>query len=157
MKKLFMIAVAAVAVSCGNKQQTLQSENDSLVVATEVPEQETDTKDVEDKTVEKIQDFYKNYVFGEEEVTDEVVNKYCTKKLSKKLKDDYEYEGGGYAIWDFRSDAQDGPSDVQEVTNIESLGNGVYKVQYNDMGHKGFCNITVVVEGGNILFDKISK
>lgn len=161
MKKLFIIAVAAIAVSCGNKQQSLKSECDSLITTADSQIEEATPKnnaeDIDAKAIEKIQEFYKNYVFGREEATDEVITKYCTKKLAKKLVDDYEYEEGGYAIWDFRSDAQDGPSDVQEVTAIESLGDGVYKVKYNDMGNKGSCKITIVVEGDNILFDKISK
>ena len=108
------------------------------------------------KVIAKIQEFYKDYVFGRKDVTDEVITKYCTQKLAKKLADDYEYEGGGYAIWDFRSGAQDGDSDVQELTNVYSLGNGVYKVRFNDMGTKGSCNISVIVEGDRILFDEIN-
>ena len=108
------------------------------------------------KFIAKIHEFYKNYVFGRKDVTAEVIAKYCTPKLAKKLADDYEYEGGGYAIWDFRSGAQDGDSDVQELTNVVSLGNGVYKVRFNDMGIKGSCNISVIVEGDRILFDEIN-
>ena len=113
--------------------------------------------DVDAKAIEKIQEFYKNYVFGNQEATDAVINKYCTKELAKKLADDYEYEGGGYAVWDFRSGAQDGDSDVQKVNSVESLGEGKYKVSYNDMGTKGSCIISVVVDGDNILFDEISS
>jgi hypothetical protein len=83
-------------------------------------------------------------------------DQYCTKKLAKKLSDDYEYEGGGYAVWDFRSGNQDGDSDVQEINSVEALGEGKYKVSYNDMGTKGSCIISVVVDGDNILFDEIS-
>lgn len=161
MKKLLFIAAAAIAVSCGNKQAAQQQENDSTSVKTEnveqVIESSNNDEDVDAKAIAKIQEFYKDYVFGQQDATDEVIAKYCTKKLAQKLADDYEYEGGGYAIWDFRSGAQDGDSDIQEVSNIESLGGGVYKVQYNDMGTKGSCNITVVVDGDNVLFDEITK
>lgn len=161
MKKLLFIAAAAIAVSCGNKQTSQQQENDSTTVKTESVEQESvstnTSENVDAKVIGKIQEFYKDYVFGKQDATDEVIAKYCTKKLAKKLADDYEYEGGGYAIWDFRSDAQDGDSDVQEVTNVESLGSGVYKVVFNDMGTKSSCNIKIVIEGDNILFDEISK
>ena len=84
-------------------------------------------------------------------------DQYCTKKLAKKLADDYEYEGGGYAVWDFRSGNQDGDSDVQEINSVEALGEGKYKVSYNDLGTKGSCIISVVVDGDNILFDEISN
>ncbi len=128
MKKLLFMAAAAIAVSCGNKQQAIQAEGDST-----------------------------NYVFGNKEATDEVINSYCTKRLAKKLADDYEYEGGGYAVWDFRSGAQDGDSDVQQVDSVKALGEGEYKVSYNDMGNKGSCVISVIVDGDHILFDNISK
>ena len=162
MKKLIVIAAAAIAVSCGNKQQAQQSESDSTFVATDsvVVEEvapENNAAELDAKAIEKIQKFYKDYVFGQEEATDEVINSYCTKKLAKKLADDYEYEGGGYAVWDFRSGAQDGDSDVQKVNNVEELGEGKYKVSYNDMGTKGSCIISVVVDGDNILFDEISN
>ncbi len=161
MRKLLFIAAAAIAVSCGNKQQAQQSESDSTIVATDsvVVEAapENNAAELDAKAIEKIQKFYKEYVFGREEATDEVINSYCTKKLAKKLADDYEYEGGGYAVWDFRSGAQDGDSDVQKVNNVEALGEGKYKVSYNDMGTKGSCIISVVVDGDTILFDEISN
>lgn len=162
MKKLLFIAAAAIAVSCGNKQQAQQSESDSTIVATDsvVVEEvapENNAAEVDAKAIEKIQEFYKNYVFGNEEATDAVISKYCTKKLAKKLADDYEYEGGGYAVWDFRSGNQDGDSDVQEINSVEALGEGKYKVSYNDLGTKGSCIISVVVDGDNILFDEISN
>jgi ribosomal protein L17 len=162
MKKLMIIAAAAIAVSCGNKQAAQQQESDSTIAATDsvVVEEvapENDAAKMDAKAIEKIQEFYKSYVFGNKEATDAVIKKYCTKKLAKKLAADYEYEGGGYAIWDFRSGAQDGDSDVQEVNSVEALGDGKYKVSYNDMGTKGFCVISVVVDGDNILFDEISN
>ena len=93
------------------------------------------------------------YVFGVEGLTDEVVNKYCTKKLAKKLADDYDYDDGGYAVWDFRSGNQDGEEDTQEVISVEPLGNNTYNVKYNDMGAIGNCVISVI--GDEILFDDI--
>ena len=162
MKKLLFIAAAAIAVSCGNKQQAQQSESDSTIVATDsvVVEEAAPTNnaaEIDAQAIEKIQEFYNNYVFGNEEATDAVINKYCTKKLAKKLADDYEQEGGGYAVWDFRSGAQDGDSDVQKVNSVVALGEGKYKVSYNDMGTKGSCVISVVVEDDNILFDELSQ
>ena len=162
MKKLLFMAAAAIAVSCGNKQQAIQAEGDSTNVATfavvaEEGAADNDAAEKDAKAIERIQEFYKNYVFGNKEATDEVINSYCTKRLAKKLADDYEYEGGGYAVWDFRSGAQDGDSDVQQVDSVKALGEGEYKVSYNDMGNKGSCVISVVADGDHILFDDISK
>lgn len=157
-----MIAAAIAVVACGNKQQSQQQEKDSIEVAIDTTSQQVasqaDQQATNDaKVFEIIREFYKNYVFGKKETTDEVINKYCTKKLAKKLAADYDYDDGGYAIWEFRSDNQDGDSDVQEVTNVEAMGNGVYKVSFNDMGTKGSCKISVIIEGEKILFDEIHK
>ena len=157
-----MALFATAIVSCGNKQQSQQFEKDSTEVAIDTIAQQVDSQAEQQaasdaKVSEKIREFYKDYVFGKKETTDEVINKYCTKKLAKKLAADYDYDDGGYAIWEFRSDNQDGDSDVQEVTNVEAMGNGVYKVSFNDMGTKGSCKISVIIEGEKILFDEIHK
>ena len=62
--------------------------------------------------------------------------------------------GGGYAVWKFRSGAQDG-EDIHEIEKIESLGDGKYIVHYNDMGNKGTHTITTVIQDGEIFFDKL--
>ena len=161
MKKLLIIATAVAVVSCGNKQQSQRhQDNNSFVTATDsaVTEESAASQPNQNaKAIEKIQEFYQKYVFGREEMTREVAYKYCTKSLAKKLADDYDYDGEGYAVWDFRSAAQDGDSDVQEVNDIEELTENMYKVTYNDMGHKGVCIITVVSEGDDILFNEIEN
>ena len=161
MKKLLVITAALIAVSCGNKQPLEQSESDSATVATDSIIQDEVVKDdsniINEKAIGLIQEFYKEYVFGTQAVTDAVINKYCTEKLARKLKDDYDFDDGGYAIWDFRSEAGDGDSDVQELTDVEPLGDGKYKVFYNDMGNKGTLILTIVLKDDNILFDGIEK
>ena len=109
------------------------------------------------KAIEKIQTFYSRHIFGNEFASDSVIAKYCTKELAQKLRDDYDNEfsdGGGYAVWKFRSNAQDG-SDIQEVEKIEPLGDGKYLVHYNDMGNIGSHTITIVQQNGEIFFDKL--
>lgn len=161
MKKLLVITAALIAVSCGNKQPLEQSESDSATVATDSIIQDEVVKDdsniINEKAIGLIQEFYKEYVFGTQAVTDAVINKYCTEKLARKLKDDYDFDDDGYAIWDFRSEAGDGDSDVQELTDVEPLGDGKYKVFYNDMGNKGSLILTIVLKDDNILFDGIEK
>ena len=108
MKKLLIIATAVAVVSCGNKQQSQRhQDNNSFVTATDsaVTEESADNQaNTNSKAIEKIQEFYQKYVFGREEMTREVAYKYCTKSLAKKLADDYDYDGDGYAVWDFRSE-----------------------------------------------------
>ena len=69
MKKLLFMAAAAIAVSCGNKQQAIQAEGDSTNVAphavvAEKGAADNDAAEKDAKAIERIQEFYKNYVFG---------------------------------------------------------------------------------------------
>lgn len=151
MKK-FLFILATMVVSCSDKQPQEQ-------VQPTVTESSTETihEDIDAKAIEKIQTFYGNYIFGRQETTDSVIAQYCTKTLAQKLRDDYDNEfseGGGYAIWEFRSGAQDG-EDIQEVEKIENLGENRYLVHYNDMGNKGTLTISTIVENNEILFDKL--
>ena len=139
IKISLIFLVAATAFSCSDKQESSSS------------------NDPDAKVFEKIQTFYANYIFGTQEATDSVIATYCTKNLAQELSKAYDAEfsdGGGYAVWKFRSDAQDG-EDIHEVEKIEPLGNGKYTVHYNDMGNKGTHTITIVQQDGEIFFDKL--
>lgn len=112
---------------------------------------------LDSKAIEKIQTFYSRHIFGDEFANDSVIAKYCTKSLAlvlSKAYDDEYSDGGSYAVWKFRSDAQDG-EDIHEVEKIEPLGDGKYQVHYNDMGNKGTHTITTVIQDGEIFFDKL--
>ena len=138
IKISLILLVAATAFSCSDKQ-------------------ESSSNNVDTKAIEKIQTFYTNYIFGDEFANDSVIAKYCTKNLAQELSKAYDAEfsdGGGYAVWKFRSDAQDG-EDIHEVEKIEPLGNGKYLIHYNDMGNKGTHTITIVQQDGEIFFDKL--
>jgi hypothetical protein len=113
--------------------------------------------DADSKAIEKIQTFYSRHIFGDEFPNDSVIAKYCTKELAQELSkayDDKFSDGGGYAVWIFRSNAQDGEN-IREVEKIEPLGDGKYIVHYNDMGNKGTHTITTVIQDGEIFFDKL--
>lgn len=138
IKISLIFLVAATAFSCSDKQ-------------------ESSNNNVDTKAIEKIQTFYTNYIFGDEFANDSVIAKYCTKNLAQELSKAYDAEfsdGGGYAVWKFRSDAQDG-EDIREIEKIEPLGDGKYTVHYNDMGNKGTHTITIVQQDGEIFFDKL--
>ncbi|PWJ36807.1 hypothetical protein [Fibrobacter succinogenes] len=138
IKISLIFLVTATAFSCSDKQ-------------------ESSSNNVDTKAIEKIQTFYTNYIFGDEFANDSVIAKYCTKNLAQELSKEYDNEfsdGGGYAVWKFRSDAQDG-EDIREIEKIEPLGDGKYTVHYNDMGNKGTHTITIVQQDGEIFFDKL--
>jgi hypothetical protein len=135
IKKSLILLAAVTAFSCSDKQ----------------------AQQLDAKVFEKIQTFYTNYIFGTQEATDSVIAKYCTKTLAQELSKAYDDEfsdGGGYAVWKFRSGAQDG-EDIHEIEKIEPIGDGKYLVHYNDMGNKGTHTITTAIQDGEIFFDKI--
>jgi len=110
----------------------------------------------DDSAIEEfITSFYSQYVFGETDFNTAAAKKYCTPKLQKKLLADYDFEGGGYAIWDFRSGQQDGigPSKIEKITKVDELA---YKVRMTDMGHPYTVTLTIVKSGeGKYMFDEI--
>ena len=154
IKKSLILLAAATAFSCSDKQaqQQVAVNNQPATV-----QQESSHKAFDSKAIAKIQTFYSKHIFGNEFANDSVMAKYCTKELAQKLRDDYDNEfsdGGGYAVWKFRSNAQDG-EDIHEIEKIEPLGDGKYIVHYNDMGNKGTHTITTVIQDGVIFFDKL--
>ena len=155
MKKILFLLAAATAFSCSDKQAQQQADVDNQTITIQQESSSSNTFDA--KAIEKIQTFYSRHIFGDEFPNDSVMAKYCTKGLAQKLREDYDNEysdGGGYAVWKFRSGAQDG-EDIREVEKIEPLGDGKYQVHYNDMGNKGTHTITTVIQDGEIFFDKL--
>ena len=111
----------------------------------------------EDAEAEKfIQYFYDVYVWGDGDFyADGRI--YCTKKMLKKLKDDYEYDGDGYAIWDFRSPSQEGPLEFSEVKSVKRVGNErVYQVKMSDMGIPYTSVVTLIKNSaGKLMIDDV--
>ena len=111
----------------------------------------------EDAAAEQfIRKFYGTYVLADADFAP-VAKKYCTEKLLKKLKADYDFDDGeGYAIWDFRSNAQDGVGKSQ-VKNVKRVRDGlVYEVEMLDMGHPHTALVTLVKSSdGFFLFDDV--
>ena len=168
MKKFFLISAAALAVSCGNVQKNPeQPEKDSTVVAltdTVKPEgAPTESNPEFDAKVEAIiREFYNDCIWGDKyysvegmEAQEAILSQYCTKSLIEWLAEDNQFDVPCYAIWDFRSDAQDSNGE-NEIYSVEPLGGGKYKVSFNDGGTKGSCVLSVVVDGDDIKFDEIS-
>lgn len=153
---LSVIALCAV-MGCNSKngtgneaQQQVESEkfesiNDSLRAVLEDVLEEMGIKGV-DVDVDVDKDFISFFttVFNERLYEDDgFIIKYCSDKLKKKLEEAYEYEGGGYATWLFRSDAQDGP-DEHKITKMVPEGDGWYKYDFIDMGITGSHRIKVI-------------
>ncbi len=114
--------------------------------------QRSETDSVE--AVRFIKDFYASCVFGTTDC-EPLLKKSCTARLLKKLSDNYGYDGEGYAVWLFRTDAQDGPSDVSEVTAVAALGDGLYEVNFIDRGIAGRRILKIADENGVLKIDAV--
>lgn len=139
-----VLLASAFILSCSkanNATEPIVSEQqDTVAVA--------DTVAVVDSTVirakiadgkELLQNFYANYVFGNKSFT-KVAKTMCSTQLLKYLKDNYDYDcddGSCYALWLFRTNSQDGPSNVSKVKDVTYIEDGWYEVSYLDMGMKG--------------------
>lgn len=84
------------------------------------------------------------------------LEKHCTKDLLAKLASEYDYEGEGYAVWKFRSAAQDGPSDESRIISIQDEGDGWYRYTASDMGIAFSKRILLLDEGGRIVIADLS-
>ena len=107
-----------------------------------------------DDAVRFIRYFYTTCVFGNAGC-EPLLKKHCTERLLRKLHAGYGYDGDGYAVWFFRTGAQDGPSDVSEVREVVALGGGCFRVNFVDMGTEGHRIVKIVDENGAMKFDAV--
>lgn len=84
------------------------------------------------------------------------LEKHCSESLLTKLSEAYDYEGEGYAVWEFRSGAQDGPSNEHGIISIEDDGDGWYIYTAVDMGITFRKRIKVSHEGGKAMIEDIA-
>lgn len=149
---LALIALTMVA-SCGNNaaQKAEQEPQDSTTLADSNNDAIADSTAQAEATIAFITDFYNSKKFENEEF----LKKHCSAEVLKKLADDYEYEGGGLASWDFRSGYQDGPSDRHEIISVESLNDNWYLYTFYDMGNKGSHKIRVIQKDEDFVIDGI--
>ena len=92
-----------------------------------------------------IEDFY-DAVLGRTEMTESLLKKSLSDSvLSSLWEADYP---DTYSYWAFRTGFQDGPGNVSQVESIEPLGDGWYRVTYQDMSTPGVTDVKV--EGGKI-------
>lgn len=167
MKNISFIALCCATIlflGCkdSNKQEgTWQQEGESEAMTTDtvVIEQDNSMNDRSQKTSvqqeELIKDFYAKYVFGRKPLKEDILSHYCTERLINKLQQDYEYEGGGYAVWNFRTGNQDGPSHESRITSIKVISPIVLEVHFIDMGTEGSHKIHFRPDGATYKMDEI--
>ncbi len=88
-------------------------------------------------------------------VEDAFLEEHCTPRMLQQLRDDYEYDGEGYANWDFRSESNDGFSDENGIINVEKI-DGRYYYEANDAGYIFRNIISAFIQDGIVMFDGIT-
>ena len=124
MKGKLLLGIVLLFLNLPCLQADAGADGGACSVRRELPElRQPECRDAE--AVRLIEMFYADYVFGGEDYAPGV-EKYCTEKLIRRLKDDYthEYDGAGYAVWNFRTGCQDGPGDVSQVVSGRLRGRG---------------------------------
>lgn len=107
-----------------------------------------------------LKDFYNNYVFyGAKELTPAIADKYLTKTLAQKLIDDYPYESDDdcYAVWEFRSGYQDGPTNESKIMSVKKLNGDNYEARICDLGNIGTINLQVIRYGDEYRINSIGS
>lgn len=102
--------------------------------------------------MEFIRDMYENVLYEDYGF----LEKHCSESLLSKLSAAYDYEGEGYAVWAFRSGAQDGPSNEHSVIHIEDNGDGWYTYTAMDMGITFRKRIKILHEGGRTMIEDVT-
>ena len=158
-----MMALMMFFLSCGNNgaQKAEQARLDSIAridsihKADSIAREDSIKKAVEDSiTREKtiitfITDMYNNKKYEDYSF----LKSHCSTTVLNKLRADYDYDDGGLATWDFRSDSQDGPNNKHSVINVEPQGDGWYEYTFYDMGNKASRKIKISESNGEFLIE----
>lgn len=143
---LLLIVVFFSFQTCNNSTDNNYDFSDSIMVVHDTV--------VVDKGVEII-DFIKS-TYNDKKYEDYAfLKQYCTNRMLNKLRREYEYDGDGYAVWLFRSGAQDGPSDEYRIISVAPEENNWYTYSYYDMGIKGINRVKIIKDGDILKIDDI--
>lgn len=167
---LFIFTVASLfmcVTSCnnGNNPNTLTEseevkEEQQVEDPQAVEEEGAEATDaVEDELV--IQNFitnmYEKYLYSESDF----IEKHCSKALQQYLKDQYEYDGEGYAFWLFRTSSTDGKpgaeSTKSEIISVTKDHEGWYHYTFTDGGWHGENKIKLHMENGKVVMDELQR
>jgi hypothetical protein len=96
-------------------------------------------------------DLYSDYDF---------LRNHCSESLLTMLENDYEYdhEGVAYAVWDFRTSAQDGKPDSDNLNNVISVewaGDGWFTYEFYDQGWRGKKRVKAFIKDGEVIMDAL--
>ncbi len=147
MKRITIILTvclcATLVFSCKNNQKAAEAE----------PQTQDTVATADDELIMNyIKEMYEKDLYWKVEW----LEKHCTPKLLQQLKNDYEYDGEGYAFWEFRSDSNDGGGEDDRVVEVVKK-NGEFYYEGVD-GGTWFRNIvSAFVKDGVVMFDAIRR
>ena len=106
--------------------------------------------------IEFLTNMYNNSLYYEYDF----LENHCSRPLLTMLENDYDYdhEGVAYAIWDFRTSAQDGKPDsdnTNKIINVESVGDGWFTYEFYDQGWRGKKRVKAFVKDGEVIMDAL--
>lgn len=86
---------------------------------------------------------------------------HCSQSLLDQLAADYyDVEGGGYAVWEFRTMAQDSKSDdvcPHGVVTVTAEGDGWYAYEFFDGGFRGINRVKASLKDGVVVFEALER
>jgi len=139
--------------SAGGEPQTEAVDDSAVNDLARVPAHDNSAEDDE-----RIMDFLiDNYIDGTF-LKPDALEGFCTDNLLRQLREDYskDYEGDGYATWDFYTETQDPDWSLNDVLKVQKI-DGRY---YFEASHGGvlFRNIiSAFVQDGNVMLDGITR
>lgn len=85
---------------------------------------------------------------------------HCTPRMLKKLEENYEYDGEGYAVWLFRTSSQDGKPNCVDTSGVSTVfpdadGGHWYHYKFVDGGWRGENRIKVLLRDGQCIIDDL--
>ncbi|MBP9998261.1 MAG: rhodanese-like domain-containing protein [Bacteroidales bacterium] len=97
-----------------------------------------------------VRDMYERHLYEDESF----LLRHCSPELLQKLRDNYPYEGDGYAVWAFRSGAQDGPSQRYGLTEVRFDGEWCTYIGY-DMGVEFLRCVKLYDKNGVVMMEDV--
>ena len=158
-RKNLLIAISALffltyATSCGNGKGA----NDKSDTVENI---KNSNKDDAERNDSLIRDFITNMYENKRYEDYDFLEAHCTAKMLKHLKDEFEYDGDGYAVYMFRTGAQDykpGAENIKDkVLSITKDNEGWYHYIFTDGGWHGENKIKVCVENGEVIVDELER
>ncbi len=172
MKSLLTVlavsSLLACATSCnsGNGSKA-QAEPEEMAEEQKVEEtlavEEGRVENVEAVNAEEdeadIRDFITNMYEQDLYAEKDFIETHCSKALQQYLKEQYEYDGEGYAFWLFRTSSQDGKPGAEnvksKVLSVTKDSEGWYHYTFTDGGWHGENKIRLHMENGKVVMDEL--